>query len=182
MGRDTAPVRVTTKPGRTRRYRLAPGLSVELPAVVEAGPSKNVGPNPVTLVIDEIDGRLGCTEITVRAADGRTVSGTDLRTVPVATLVRMAAATLVRQTVGGGEGHVTVVPYQPPEVDVRAGATDEVLRFIAASYSLAYALGEPPAKAVERDLGLAKSTASKWISIARERGFLEIPAEKGRRA
>lgn len=180
---DHADVRVTSKPGRTRPHRLAPGLSVELPALVEAGPSKTVGPNRVTLILDEVDGRLGCTEITVHASPGETVSGTNLRTIPIATIVRIAATTLVQQTVESGEGYVMVTPYQPPpKIDVRAGATDEALRFVAASYSLAYALGEPPAKAVERDLGIAKSTATKWISLARERGFLDISADQGRRA
>ncbi|MFG1619518.1 hypothetical protein ACGFI3_42770 [Nonomuraea wenchangensis] len=174
-------VRITSKPGRVKPHRLGPDLTVSLPARVEAGPSEAVGPYKVTLEIDMVDGRIGCTEITVRTASGAPVTGTDLRAIPVGTIVRLATTTLVQETIGRNGDFVTVTPYQPPEINVRAGATDEALRFVAASYSLAYALGEPPAKAVERDLGIATSTASKWIKLARERGYLDIPAGKGQK-
>lgn len=78
---------------------------------------------------------------------------------------------------------MTNVPYKPPAgFDSNVGPTDDALRFVAASYSLAYALGEPPAKAVERDLDLATSTAGRWIKLAREKGLLDISAAQGRKA
>lgn len=182
MHLDDASVRVLTKLGQAKPHHLAPGLTIRLPAQIEAGPGESVGPYSLTLTIDMVNGRIGCTSLTVRPEEGKTITGTDLRAIPVATIVRMATATLVHETTGGGEGYVTVTPYTPPEINVRAGATDEALRFVAASYSLAYALGEPPAKAVERDLGIATSTASKWIRLAREKGYLDIPAGQARKA
>lgn len=172
-------VRVTTKPGTAKAHRLAPDLSVQVPAEVQ-GTVEDV---LVSLTIDVVNGRLGCTRLEVRAPTGDVVTGTALRGIPVASIVRTAAGSLVWQTVNREGGYVTNVPYRPPaDIDTSAGPTNEALQFVAASYALAYALGEPPAKAVERDLGLATSTAGRWIRLARERGYLDISADKGRRA
>lgn len=172
-------VRVTTKPGVAKPFRLAPDLSVQVPAEVQG----NVDDLHVSLTIDVVGGRLGCTRVEVRAPSGEVVTGTVLRSIPVASIVRTAAASLVWQTVSRHGDYVTNAPYQPPaDFDSSAGPTDEALRFVAAAYSLAYILGEPPAKAVERDLGLATSTAGRWIRLARERGHLDISAAQGRKA
>ncbi|GGQ23713.1 hypothetical protein GCM10010140_62500 [Streptosporangium pseudovulgare] len=163
-----------------RPHKIAPGFFVLVPAEMTVSPGDGVGPYQVRLVIDVAGGRLGCTELTVTAQDGTTISSAALRGVPVASIVRSCARNLVMEG-HEGEGVITLEPHDV-DVDVSAGPTDEALRAVAASYSLAYALGEPPAKGVERELGLATSTAGRWIKLARERGFLEIPAEKGRRA
>lgn len=161
-------------------HLIGPGLYVRVPADVVCEPGEYGSPYHVKLKIDFSGGRLGCTELTVKAPDGETITGTALRVVPVASIVREAARLLVM----GGKQEPDYMRYYPytPDFDVSAGPTEAALRGVAASYSVAYVLGEPPAKAVERDLGLPTSTAGRWIKLARDKGFLPIPADKGRRA
>ncbi|MGI8868763.1 MAG: hypothetical protein ACR2F6_07920 [Mycobacteriales bacterium] len=53
-----------------------------------------------------------------------------------------------------------------------AGPTEDTLKWVARSYRLALILGEPPTRAVERDLRVPRSTAGRWVALARERGHL----------
>ena len=52
------------------------------------------------------------------------------------------------------------------------GPTDESLQWAANFYNLGQVLGLPPAKQVEVNLGLPRTTASKWVRRAREKGLL----------
>ncbi|MGJ6963266.1 hypothetical protein ACSDR0_15275 [Streptosporangium sp. G11] len=131
------------------------------------------------MVVDVVDDRLGCTEITL-SSQGEPITGTTMRALPLGAVVRNMVRPLVFE---GSEGKGAVTIEGPPEpVDVTQGPTDQALKAVAMAYSIAFALGDPPAKAVERDLNLATSTAGRWIKLARDRGFLEIPADRGRRA
>jgi hypothetical protein len=172
-------MRVTTKLGG-QLTKIGPGIYLDLPAGVECEPDEIGSPYHVRLTIDVNEGRLGCTELTVTASGGETISGTALRGVPVASIVSQALHDLVRRGETRG-GMRTYWPFRP-DVDVSAGPTVEALRAVATSYSIAYALGEPPAKGVAHDLGLPTSTAGRWIKLARDRGLLEIPADKGRKS
>ena len=52
------------------------------------------------------------------------------------------------------------------------GPSEEDLRIIAMVYQVAYATGTPPTKAVMLRAGVPRSTAGRWIRMARERGLL----------
>lgn len=52
------------------------------------------------------------------------------------------------------------------------GPSDEDLRAVADVYQLAYVTGGAPTKTVMERLALPRSTASRWVRMARERGLL----------
>jgi hypothetical protein len=54
----------------------------------------------------------------------------------------------------------------------RRNLSDDLLSRVAATYREALAAGEPPTRAVERDLAVSHSQAAKYVSRARQRGFL----------
>ena len=55
--------------------------------------------------------------------------------------------------------------------------TAELLREVAEVYSAAYRNGIPPTKAVVEHFGFARSTGERWVSRARQLGYLG-PAHK----
>ena len=61
------------------------------------------------------------------------------------------------------------------DVDVtRRGLSNDLLRAVALTYDSLIAEGEPhPVKALAAMHGVNKSTASRWVSAARSRGFLD---------
>jgi hypothetical protein len=64
----------------------------------------------------------------------------------------------------------------------RRGLSDDFLRLVAQAYTALVAEGEPhPIKALAEMQPVDKSTASRWVSAARERKFLP-PAEAGKEA
>jgi hypothetical protein len=50
--------------------------------------------------------------------------------------------------------------------------TKDVLRAVAVLYRFAYAVGDPPAASVAANFGLPRSTAGRWIQLARSQGLL----------
>lgn len=117
------------------------------------------------------------------------VSGTTLRAVRVWALVQHALTVAVEHgqaNMTEREGHVAIVGRAVELSDedvarIRAqGPTDESLAVVARFYNLAGVLGLPPAKQVELNLDLPRTTASKWVRRAREKGLLGDPAT-GRR-
>lgn len=127
-------------------------------------------------------GRLVAERVTcLRRGGGGPVTSDVLPRVPVGRLVRAAATNVVMRSEGqavmGGRGLVSVnTPYRP-EVDVSQGPTPEALEAVAVVYRLAFAVGEPPTRAVAEQLGLARSTAGRWVQRAREAGLLGATTE-----
>lgn len=72
------------------------------------------------------------------------------------------------------ESHGPVAELSEKEIQrIREqGPTDESLQWAANFYNLGQVLGLPPAKQVEINLGLPRTTASKWVRRAREKGLL----------
>lgn len=67
-------------------------------------------------------------------------------------------------------------PSAPRIADLRRqGPTDETLEWVAYFYNLAGVLGLPPAKQVEINLEVPRTTATKWIRRARNKGLLGDP-------
>ncbi len=80
------------------------------------------------------------------------------------------------------EGDTPVVEATPLKVP-RSGRPvqlgDDHYREVAAIYSEAHAAGQPPVVAVQRQKPASYSTASRWVTEARRRGFL-APTRRGK--
>ena len=150
---------------------------------------------------DQEQGRYVCDELTAYrdAGHGVPVTSEALRHVPVEELVTeqlveaeiavtaalTADATVtVSDSVGLSDtATVTVEPWGrvPPDGITEHGPTDRALRWVAHFYRWGYAVSYGGTKAVEELLGLPRSTAGRWVKLAREAGYLG-PAEGPGRA
>ncbi len=161
-----------------KMVQLAPGLAVESPVqvVVEDCNGYDVDLVVVGLPGDaQRAGRLVCRELTVRQREGGpAVTGEALRSVPVATLTNLAVSKVLQLAEGAARSQ------KPPEGVAAHGPTDEALRWVAHLYRLALVTQEKPTKAVEEALQLPRSTAGRWVSLARERGFLGASEGSGK--
>jgi hypothetical protein len=75
---------------------------------------------------------------------------------------------------------ITPFPLHGFERFAAEGPTDDALEHVALIYRLAYAVREQPTKAVEEAFGLARSTAERWVSTARDLGLIETPDPRRR--
>jgi len=151
-----------------RPVSLGEGVAVLVPVAMTV----EVAGMEVRVVADMVDGRLACTELHVSQREGGPPVTTDaIRLIPVAQLVKAAAASYVMQTSTPSPGVTWGSPPVVPEGFPKAGPTDDALRFVALVYRTSHAFGDPPTMAVE-SLGLPRSTAIRWVSLARRKGFL----------
>jgi hypothetical protein len=131
-----------------------------------------------------VGGRMGyfvVDRLTVkRREDGPPVTSEGLRELPIAAFLRLALeGSLLR--VGPTERHGNtsswkLTPTGPIALSERAqaggGPSEQDLRAVADVYQLGYLTSGSPTKTVMQRLGLPRSTASRWIRMARERGLL----------
>ena len=99
-------------------------------------------------------------------------SGLDLelvRKLDVPLYARYGVAHLVIMESPEGEQYTASSPLENPDP----------LWPVATTYSVAYALGEPPTAAVATDLGISHAAAAQRVKRARDAGYLP-PTEKGR--
>lgn len=135
----------------------------------------------VVMDIDLIDGMLQPTRVEVVGRDGYPVSGTTLRQVPVkgmaSHLIQNAIATREETESGTTVSMGASSPIHLDEAEklrLRSqGPVEESLRAVANFYEFGRITGYPPAKFVEDNLGLPRTTASKWIRRAREAGLID---------
>lgn len=118
------------------------------------------------LTVGIVDGRIRCTAIQIKAEAGTFLTGEDLRRIPIARLIAEAVDKSPSPAPAAPDGFPT------------AGPTADAIRYIANVYTLAYAAGQPPTKAVAA-LGLTYSTAARWVALARAAGYLSR-TERGR--
>jgi len=132
-----------------------------------------------------VGGRMGhfvVDRLTIRRReDGPPVTTEGLREIPVAAFLRLALeGSLLRigPTERDEERRTSswkLTPLGPIALSERAqaggGPSDADLRAVADIYQLAYLTGAPT-KTVMQRLDLPRSTASRWIRIARDRGLL----------
>jgi len=123
------------------------------------------------------EGRFVVDRLTIkRREDGPPVTTEALRSIAVATLLHVAAEFNVMPTAptdgGGYKATWPMLPMLSERAQAGGGPSDEDLRLVATVYQVAYATGGPPAKTVMDRLGLPRSTASRWIALARKRGLL----------
>jgi len=127
-----------------------------------------------------LHGRFECVRLELEhQPDGPPIDTEGLRTIPVRHLIRAAIEGNVfgERQARNPDRPLVPLSWRPP--DVSDGPTDDNLKVVMVAYRLAYASGVPPLKHVEESLGLPRSTAGRWVKLARERGFLGA-AEKGR--
>ena len=131
-----------------------------------------------------VGGRMGhfvVDRLTIRRReDGPPVTTEGLRQIPVAAFLHIALeGRLMRvgPTVREGNKSTWELTWAGPialseRAQAGGGPGDEDLRAVADVYHLAYVTGAAPTKTVMERLGLPRSTASRWIRMARERGLL----------
>ena len=122
------------------------------------------------LVVELVAGRYRCRELRMRQrAAGQEVTGEALRSVPVARFMHE------------GIPMVADLPEDLAEM-AKQGPTKVNLGWVAIVYRLAYAVGDPPKQAVARQFRIAPATAGRWISRARDAGYLKPAKEPGKAA
>lgn len=137
-----------------------------------------------------------CHGLNLRNAAGEGITTQTLRRVALVRLMREAvaqAARLYTPVEKNGKPVFRIVSTPPSEaVDFyerytkearrpRQGSpvTDERLEAVADFYRKAMEEGKPPTREIADSMHVARSTAARWVSKARERGFLG-PARRGR--
>lgn len=103
-----------------------------------------------------------------RRPDGPPVTGEALRSVQVAAFLRYAA----RNEVELDEEATALAQRKPAELKAN-GQSDEALAAVSLAYRLAYLCGESPRQAVVDALDVSRATATRWITAAVERDFLD---------
>jgi hypothetical protein len=112
-------------------------------------------------------GRYVVRSLQCQARKGGAVTSEGVTHLPVKQILRIIVGrALGNPLVSGWSGWI----LSPSVAD--QGPTDEALKQVAAMYRVAHLMGLPPTGAVAQGLSLARSTAGRWVSMARQRGFL----------
>jgi hypothetical protein len=155
---------------------ITPGLSCQPRITVTAEDfDPGGGGYDVTLGLSFSGGRYVCDRLTLaRRPGGPPVTGEAVRAVPVARLLRWGVRHLLMEVVERGpDGSLIAEPLGDMPADLaERGPTEISLRWVARVYTMAVACGDPPTAAVEKTLRLPRSTAGRWVSAARDRGYL----------
>ncbi len=170
---------------RLRQQFVAVGTDLAVPRKMTA----EVNGYDVEVTVSVQDGRLVAQEVVVRQREGGPpVTGEALRGIPVAAITKRAAAhALEVQTSGSGDSTLTQMSplWLTPEVIERLrsnGPTPETLGHVAQVYRLALLVGDAPTRTVETTFGLPRSTAARWVGLARKHGLMreaEGPGKAG---
>jgi hypothetical protein len=159
---------------------LAPGVKVPLRMEEAVATGKEL-PYDIKITVTFEAGRFCCEELTChRKPGGPPVTTERIREIPVALIVRrLAQENLIRvEETEPGIYHGTPFQWKGLRKAAEQGPTDETLKGVALLYRFAYACGLPPTKAVTDELKLPRSTASRWIALAREHGYLGTTRER----
>jgi hypothetical protein len=157
--------------------RLSP-YSVTLPASFGGTVIDPELPYLVHLSLAYDGDRVRCTELTCRQlSDGSPVTSEGMTNIRVAELTfvvaREAVAELSHFTTAEGKSvDVARAVEIPPSPRGREGPSHEHLRALGVIYTTAYACGGSPRKAVMEQMNLSRTTANRWIRLARQEGLL----------
>lgn len=141
------------------------GDGITVPAQLSATETNADGDVFVSARYDPGAGRYVVQQVSVTAKIGGEVTGEVLRRVQVAGHLRLIARAAV-QRYGSSD-------WWPGEL-AEAGPTTETLRAVALIYRVALLSGDAPTQAVAERLGVPRSTAGRWVTRARDRGFLTV--------
>lgn len=157
--------------------RLSP-FAVALPSRFRGTVDDAAVPYVVELTIVFDGARVSCEQLTCRRrVDGGPITSEGMTRVRAAELVYAVASEAVT------EQSSFLMPNQPPvlvshEFEVpppvagRSGPTDEHLRAVGVIYTVARACGGSPRRAVMDRLSLTRTTANRWVKLARDHGYL----------
>lgn len=161
---------------------VAPGVFMPLPlSVTYEGVEIEGALYVVEMVIDTTTKGIRPVSVKVVAPAGQAITSTELRAVRMGELWRDAILRTVtrgysKATADDGAERAdlmaTGLSDQEVELIKLRGPVRESLEVAAWLYNVACVIGLPPAKEVERGLGLPRTTASKWIRRAREMGLI----------
>ena len=136
---------------------------VPIPSTMTATAVSEDPPLEVGVTIEPRDGRMVATSMKCSTGPGEHVTSEVLRQIPVAQIVTLAVLDAL--------GTLTLMG-----TDFRAlratGPTDDTLKTVASVYRLAYLTSARPTAYVRETFEVSKSTASRWVQLARSKGFL----------
>lgn len=157
---------MTTTMTTRRRGRVDIGGGLTIPAEITATAEDISGyAVQITAGYDADSGRYVTRRLMVQANDGE-VTSEGIRAIPVASVLRL--------TVTGVVGPMLFREVGQPAPVGKAGPTEETLRAVARIYRLAVLLGGPATQQVAISLGVPRSTAGRWVTRARDRGYLTV--------
>lgn len=144
---------------------------------------------------DAVEGRFVVREAGVYSLSGGEITGTELRRVRLAEIVQAASPQCVAFALDDEDLFVTAAELAESEgrmlptwltdtlaaapglgslsESARVEAREARLDAVQLVYGVAVLTGQPPAKAIERELNVAPRTAAQWIRAARDAGRLE---------
>lgn len=152
--------------------------------------------NTLDVEYDQAEGRYVIRQAAIRSLTGAEITGTELRQVRLAEVVQAASPHCVTFALGDHENTAitaaevtategrllpkwladslvaTAESRSLPE-PARTEAREARLDAVQLVYGVAALTGQPPSKAIERELGVAPRTAAHWIRLARNAGRLE---------
>lgn len=151
--------------------------------------------NTLDVEYDKTEGRYVIRQAAVRSLAGTEITGTELRQVRLAEVVQAASPHCVAFALGDDDSAITAAEVTATEgrllpkwladslvtttesrnlpEPARTEAREARLDAVQLVYGVAALTGQPPAKAIERELGVAPRTAAHWIHLARNAGRLE---------
>lgn len=164
--------------------QVAPGLFIYLPVVGEFTDLEIDGQRyNLHLELDMTGEGIKPVSFQLFAQDeSPALSGTTLRQIKLTALTQQVLVHSVQsgkiktsstyEVIIDSDGLVTELSDDKIREIREQGPTDESLRWVANFYNLGQLLGLPPARQVELNLGLPRTTASKWVRRARGKGLL----------
>ena len=157
---------------------VAKGLFMTLPGIGKFEGMPLLGAfYDVEMTVDMTDEGIRATAVKVTAQQGSPpVTGTILRAVRVWDALREVIVLGTRPGSRHERGVLVRVEGLSEEKLValrQQGPTDETLEWVAYFYKLGGVLGLPPAKQVELSFEIPRTTASKWVRRAREKGLID---------
>lgn len=155
-------------------HELVPGVNVAGRVAGTFTPDRDDDP-PYEVEMSAVfeDGRYVVESLTCRRVEGgQPITGDGLRQVPIAVLLAAMTSDYLLLWKDDKPGNPWVQFEGIKPEDRTGGPTDEALKKLAVVYQLNLACGLPPTKAIERSFELPRSTAGRWIALAREKGLL----------
>lgn len=166
--------------------RLSP-FAVALPSRFRGTVDDPEVPYVVELTVAFDGDRVTCEELTCRRrCNGIPITSEGMTRIRAAELLYAVASETVREqssfiVTGQGTAQVSHELELPAPPEGRSGPMVEHLRTVGIIYTIAHACGGSPRRAVMEALSLTRTTANRWIRLAREQGQLSAgdPAREG---
>ncbi|HKT56873.1 MAG TPA: hypothetical protein VJR25_08880 [Microbacterium sp.] len=177
-------------------HHIGPALRIVPRFTVDAEDDQTGLGNTLDVEYDPVEGRFVIRQASVRSLTGTEITGTELRQVRLAEALQQASPHCVAFTLDDDSNTAVTAADVAAEDQrllpqwlaatlaelpegrnlpepARTEAREARLDAVQLVYGVAALTGQPPAKAIERELGVAPRTAAHWIHLARQAGRLE---------